>query len=77
MHVSTILFWLCGYFYFQVNSYKFPVVEIENGFVSGILTKTWKGRTIFTFEGIPYAAPPIGEFRFQVKFVNIQNKLLF
>lgn len=45
---------------------QFPVVETESGFVSGLLSKTWKGKTIYTFEGIPYATPPVGKLRFQV-----------
>ncbi|XP_050428947.1 venom carboxylesterase-6-like [Adelges cooleyi] len=42
-----------------------PVVEIDSGLVSGKVSKTWTGRTVFGFEGIPYAAPPIGPLRFQ------------
>jgi len=49
-----------------VSGYQFPVVEIESGPVSGTLSKTWKGRTIYSFQGIPYATPPVGELRFQV-----------
>lgn len=75
MHVAsviTILLWTRGCYYSQVAAnYRFPVVQTENGFVSGITSKTWRGRTTYTFEGIPYAAPPVGELRFKVEFVNI------
>jgi len=54
-----------------VASNQFPVVEIESGPISGILSKTWKGRTIYSFQGIPYATPPVGKLRFQVNFVNV------
>lgn len=63
--------WTC----YLVASQQFPEIKIENGFVSGTLSKTWKGRTIYKFEGIPYAAPPLGELRFKVTyFVNKTNE---
>jgi len=49
-----------------------PVVETESGPVSGKLSKTWKGRTIYSFQGIPYATPPVGKLRFQVRLANVQ-----
>ncbi|XP_060833735.1 venom carboxylesterase-6-like [Rhopalosiphum padi] len=51
--------------YCLVAGNQFPVVEIESGPISGILSKTWKGRTIYSFQGIPYATPPVGKLRFQ------------
>jgi len=46
---------------------QYPVVETESGLISGQLSKTWKGRTIYSFQGIPYATPPVGRLRFQVR----------
>lgn len=69
MHITIFLLWTFGGC-ILVTSDQFPVVKIETGFVSGILSKTWNGRTIYNFQGIPYAAPPVGELRFQVKFIN-------
>lgn len=69
MHIIIFLLWAFGG-YILVTSDQFPVVKIETGFVSGTMSKTWKGRTIYNFQGIPYAAPPVGELRFQVKFIN-------
>lgn len=43
-----------------------PMLEIESGLISGKVKYTWSGRTVFGFEGIPYATPPVGPLRFQV-----------
>ncbi|XP_031345675.1 venom carboxylesterase-6-like isoform X2 [Photinus pyralis] len=40
-------------------------VSIKQGTLEGSVRKTWGGRTIFAFQGIPYAEPPIGNRRFQ------------
>ncbi|VVC27651.1 Hypothetical protein CINCED_3A005726 [Cinara cedri] len=63
MHIVSGLLLTYGVCF--VASLRFPTVEIESGFVSGILSQTWKGRTIYKFEGIRYATPPVGELRFQ------------
>lgn len=63
--IGILCTWGCS----LVASHQFPVIEIEDGFVSGTLSKTWKGRTIYKFEGIPYATPPVGELRFQVTYI--------
>lgn len=64
--VGLLLTYACRF----ALSQRFPAVEIEGGSVSGIFSQTWKGRTVYKFEGIPYASPPVGEFRFQVKRVK-------
>lgn len=49
-----------------------PLVHIEHGTIRGSshLT-TVKGRKIYSFEGIPYARPPVGKYRFRVSFFGI------
>ncbi|GJQ88166.1 Est-6 [Trypoxylus dichotomus] len=47
------------------NANDFPKVEISNGIVQGTLQKSYKGRTFSSFDGIPYAKPPIGDLRFE------------
>ncbi|XP_076686877.1 juvenile hormone esterase-like [Andrena cerasifolii] len=42
-----------------------PVIHTREGSVRGTVLKTWKGREIFAFLGVPYAEPPIGRFRFR------------
>lgn len=44
-----------------------PVVKVENGFLRGKLMKSQNGRKIFSFTSIPFAKPPLGELRFQVR----------
>jgi len=43
------------------------VIVLKQGTLKGHRLTTRKGREIFAFQGIPYARPPIGELRFQVR----------
>jgi len=42
-----------------------PTVTVEHGMLRGKTLKTDNGRTIYAFEGIPYAKPPVGDRRFK------------
>ncbi|KAK9746896.1 Carboxylesterase family [Popillia japonica] len=42
-----------------------PLIEISNGLLEGTLRKSYNGRIFSSFEGVPYAGPPVGEFRFE------------
>jgi len=42
-----------------------PVVKTSTGPVKGYQTKSYEGRTVTAFEGIPYAKPPVGDLRFK------------
>lgn len=44
-----------------------PSVTIRDGTLTGIPMETWLGRQIAAFRRIPFAAPPTGIYRFQVK----------
>lgn len=44
-----------------------PVARIRNGTLEGVFMKSRKGREYAAFRGIPYALPPLGELRFQVR----------
>ncbi|KAK9884283.1 hypothetical protein WA026_005235 [Henosepilachna vigintioctopunctata] len=58
--------WLCFISLITiVSSSKLPQVDTPNGKIEGILDKTVTGRNFFSFEGIPYAHPPVGDFRFK------------
>nr|XP_018911064.1 PREDICTED: esterase E4-like [Bemisia tabaci]XP_018911065.1 PREDICTED: esterase E4-like [Bemisia tabaci]XP_018911066.1 PREDICTED: esterase E4-like [Bemisia tabaci]XP_018911067.1 PREDICTED: esterase E4-like [Bemisia tabaci] len=42
-----------------------PVVKIADGEIAGAEALSWNGRPFYAFQGIPYAAPPIGKLRFK------------
>lgn len=48
-----------------------PLVTINQGSLKGKVTNTYKGREIYSFTGIPYAKPPLGPLRFEVKHIVI------
>lgn len=43
-----------------------PVVQIQQGKLKGRIAQDYKGNNYYSFQGIPYAKPPIGELRFKV-----------
>lgn len=43
-----------------------PIVKIDSGDISGGYEYTWNGRKLYYFLGIPYASPPVEEYRFKV-----------
>lgn len=43
------------------------IAAVKNGTLIGMTMRTRLGRDIHAFLGIPYAAPPIGELRFEVR----------
>lgn len=48
--------------YFQENS----TVAVKEGQLKGEVKKLLDGSSYYSFKGVPYAQPPIGELRFQV-----------
>lgn len=50
----------------QVTAAEVPLVDTEDGRVSGVVEESVKGRDFFSFYGIPYARPPLGKLRFKV-----------
>jgi hypothetical protein len=44
-----------------------PVVQIRTGKVVGTTAKSRIGKEYYEFVGIPYASPPVGDLRFEVK----------
>lgn len=48
-----------------------PVVEITDGEVRGIITKTHDGENIYAFLGIPYGQAPVGDLRFKVSVLIV------
>ena len=44
--------------------YRSPVVQTDSGAVVGKVEKVPQGKAVREYLGIPYAEPPVGEFRF-------------
>lgn len=44
------------------------VVRVEEGLLKGRTTKTVYGNDYVSFQGVPYAKPPVGPLRFKVSF---------
>ncbi|XP_063372360.1 juvenile hormone esterase-like [Cydia amplana] len=42
-----------------------PVVRVEHGELQGRVVETPSGKAFYSFQGIPYAKPPLGTLRFQ------------
>ena len=45
-----------------------PIVSTTTGQIEGTIEKSFFRRDFFSFRGIPFAEPPIGELRFRVSF---------
>lgn len=43
-----------------------PMVTIEQGTLQGTIRTDYDGNVFYSFQGIPYAKPPIGDLRFKV-----------
>ena len=52
-----------------------PVVETSLGTVSGESITLTSGDVIDSFIGIPFAAPPISELRFEVRFQSLKKHI--
>ncbi|KAI4468816.1 carboxylesterase [Holotrichia oblita] len=49
------------------------IVQIEEGALKGTTRTDINGRTIYSFLGIPYAKPPVGELRFKLPAENTNS----
>lgn len=43
------------------------VIQIDQGFINGTVLKSRGGIPFHAFYGLPYAAPPVGSLRFEVR----------
>jgi len=55
---------------FGAPAQQSPTVYIDTGWVQGQVYKSREGRNYFQFLGLPYAQPPVGSLRFEVKKTN-------
>lgn len=49
-----------------------PVISVDQGKLRGKTVNVDDGFTYYSFQGIPYAKPPIGELRFKVHNVGVK-----
>jgi carboxylesterase type B len=47
-------------------------VTIQDGQVKGKTAENYLGGAYYSFLGIPYGKPPVGELRFKVRFVFVK-----
>ena len=52
----------------EMNLQEFIVAETEDGKVKGVKKVTCLNEEYFSFQGIPFAKPAVGNLRFKVKF---------
>lgn len=43
-------------------------VQLEQGIIEGAKSDAGDGRSIYSFQTIPFAQPPVGDLRFKVSF---------
>jgi len=53
---------------------KRPIVTVKQGKLQGILQENVLDSHYFAFKGIPYAAPPVGKLRFQVRYIIVYSR---
>lgn len=46
-----------------------PIVTVKQGKLKGRIGTDYDGRRYYSFQGIPYAKPPVGKLRFRVRKV--------
>lgn len=64
----------------SISNEKVPRVQTSLGKVKGYYKLSYKKQLYEAYEGIPYALPPIGNLRFEVrkpKVVRIKKNFLF
>lgn len=57
-----------------MKSHLLPVVRIKSGLIRGEVIEnpvSESNKIYYSFQGIPYAQPPIGHLRFQVKYYRV------
>lgn len=74
--MSRVIFLSC-IFLFSFNFIKCdpPTVTLPQGELVGKALTNENGKEYFSYTGVPYAKPPVGELRFKViiEFVNFKG----
>lgn len=50
-----------------------PVVDTSFGALFGRVSEDSNGKSYYSFQGIPYAKPPVGQLRFKVNITQCYN----
>ncbi|XP_012224498.2 esterase E4-like [Linepithema humile] len=67
---KTLIGLSCLIYFFALNAhtmgiYRAPTVKISNGSLEGKIMMSKSNNEIHAYQGIPYAAPPVGDLRFK------------
>ena len=54
----------------KYSSYQAAIVRISHGELNGTEDVSRMGIAYYSFRGIPYAKPPVGDLRFEVNFFD-------
>lgn len=73
--ISSLLFALLGVWVYIkfIKTEPSPVFQLKDGKVQGIRLKSREGRDFYAFYGLPFAKPPIGELRFEVRRTTLTS----
>lgn len=52
-----------------------PTLRVAHGLLQGAWKVSTKGRSYASFQGVPYARPPIGKYRFRVSLFYLKALL--
>jgi hypothetical protein len=67
----NVVFCLLGVLALKTNASQLddtsPIVTMVQGALRGSVLKSRLGRSIYSFRGVRFAQPPIGNLRFQVR----------
>ncbi|KAF2897292.1 hypothetical protein ILUMI_08884, partial [Ignelater luminosus] len=64
-NITRFVFYAGNFIKMIVFGAQAPIVRTPSGSVMGRHIKSYGGRTVSAFEGIPFAKPPIGDLRFK------------
>ena len=77
---AAVSFGLLTYFMSEFfTSPEAPIVTVSTGRVKGFVSKSRNGWEYFEYLGIPYAKPPLGDLRFEVRYfcVLVITRVMF
>jgi carboxylesterase type B len=58
----------------KIKKMKDPIVNVSNGKLRGKTGTNINNGQFYSFQGIPYAKPPLGSLRFKVNLQILRNK---